>query len=109
MQRTLFEADHEAYRATVREFFDREVAPNLDVWDRDRMIDRSVFRTAAKHGIFGLEIPEEFGGAGVKDYRYRLIVCEEAARVQATAFNVTLGLFDDIVTGYLLDLTTDEQ
>jgi alkylation response protein AidB-like acyl-CoA dehydrogenase len=109
VQRHLFEADHETYRATVREFFDREVVPQLDTWDRERMIDRSVFATAAKYGIFGLEIPERFGGAGVSDYRYRMVVCEEAARVQATAFNVTLGLFDDIMLSYLIDLTTDEQ
>jgi len=109
MQRDLYEQDHESYRDTVREFFDREVAPQLESWDRERMIDRSIFHIAAKQGIYGLQIPEQYGGAGVDDYRYRLIVCEEAARVHATAFNVTLGLFDDIMMSYLIKLTTDEQ
>ena len=109
MKRRLYEADHEAYRESVREFFDREVVPHYAGWEADRMIDRSVYLTAAKQGIYALEIPEEYGGAGVRDYRYRLIVCEESARVHATSFNLSLGLFDDIVLSYLLDLTTAEQ
>jgi alkylation response protein AidB-like acyl-CoA dehydrogenase len=109
VERDLYEADHDSYRAGVREFFAREVAPHYLQWEADRLVDRSVFPVAAKQGVYGLEIPEEYGGSGVRDYRYRLIVCEESARVHTTSFNVTLGLFDDIVIGYLLGLTTPEQ
>jgi alkylation response protein AidB-like acyl-CoA dehydrogenase len=109
MERTLYEPDHEAYRQVVREFFEREVVPHLEQWDDDHLIDRSIFPIAAKQGIFGLEIPEEYGGSGVRDYRYRLIVSEEAERAHATALNVTLGLIDDLVLSYFLELATPEQ
>jgi alkylation response protein AidB-like acyl-CoA dehydrogenase len=109
MRRALYTDDHEQYRATVREFFAREVEPHFLRWEQDKLIDPAVFRAAATQGIYALAVPEEYGGAGETDYRYRMVVNEEAARVGATSFNMTLGLQDDLVLAYLLDLTTDEQ
>jgi len=73
------------------------------------MIDRAVFARAAKAGIYGLQIDERFGGAGESDYRYRMIVCEEVARIFAFSFGLTVSLQDDLVLHYLLDLTDEEQ
>jgi alkylation response protein AidB-like acyl-CoA dehydrogenase len=105
----LYGPDHEAYRETVREFLARDVVPYQLDWDRQRMIDRTVFARAAKAGIYGLQIDERFGGAGEHDYRYRMVVCEELARVFAFSFGLTVSLQDDLVLHYLLDLTTEEQ
>lgn len=109
MRRELYTDDHEQYRATVREFLAREVEPHYLDWERAGGIDPAVFRTAAEAGVYALAVPEEFGGAGETDYRYRMVVNEEVARVGATSFGMTLGLQDDLVLSYLLDLTTDEQ
>ncbi|QFS90421.1 Acyl-CoA dehydrogenase [Mycobacterium sp. THAF192] len=109
MKRRLYEEDHDAYRETVREFLAREVIPHQDDWDRDRWIDRSIFSRAAKSGIYALQIPEEYGGAGESDYRFRMVVCEEIARINALSFGLTVSLQDDLVLHYLLDLTNDEQ
>jgi alkylation response protein AidB-like acyl-CoA dehydrogenase len=109
MHRELYEADHDAYRATVREFLAREVVPHQHDWDRDRWIDRAVFARAAKAGIYALQIDEVYGGAGESDYRYRMVVCEEVAHVNAYSFGLTVSLQDDLVLHYLLDLTNDEQ
>ena len=80
MQRTQFEADHEAYRETVREFLAREIEPNYERWEQERLISRSAWLAAGKFGILGLGISEEFGGAGVTDFRFRQVVFEEVAR-----------------------------
>jgi alkylation response protein AidB-like acyl-CoA dehydrogenase len=109
VKRTLYESDHEAYRETVREFLSREVVPHQDDWDRDHWIDREVFARAAKAGIYALQIDEKYGGAGEPDYRYRMVVSEEIARINALSFGLTISLQDDLVLHYLLDLTTDEQ
>ena len=109
MRRTLYGPDHEAYRETVREFLAREVVPYQHDWDRQHMIDRAVFARAAKAGIYALQIDERFGGAGEHDYRYRMVVCEEVARVFAFSFGLTVSLQDDLVLHYLLDLTNEEQ
>jgi alkylation response protein AidB-like acyl-CoA dehydrogenase len=109
MRRALYTDDHEQYRQTVREFFSRDVEPHYLQWEKNGLIDREALRTAAAQGIYALAVPEEYGGAGETDYRYRMVVNEEVARVGATSFGMTLGLQDDLVLAYLLDLTTEEQ
>ncbi|RHW25738.1 acyl-CoA dehydrogenase [Nocardioides immobilis] len=109
MERTLFTEDHEAYRETVREFVAREVTPRHDKWEEARWIDRDVFPAAAAAGVYALQVPEKYGGAGESDYRYRVVSAEEIARAHATSFGVTTSLQDDLVLHYLLDLTNDEQ
>jgi alkylation response protein AidB-like acyl-CoA dehydrogenase len=109
VKRTLYGPDHEAYRETVHEFLSREVEPHQDEWNREHWIDREVFARAAKAGIYALQVGEQYGGAGESDYRYRMIVCEEVARINALSFGLTVSLQDDLVLHYLLDLTNDEQ
>jgi len=109
LKRAFYQADHEVYRETVREFLAREVVPHQDDWDREHWIDRAVFARAAKAGIYALQIGEEYGGAGEPDYRYRMVVSEEIARINALSFGLTISLQDDLVLHYLLDLTNDEQ
>jgi alkylation response protein AidB-like acyl-CoA dehydrogenase len=105
----LYGPDHEAYRETVREFLAREVVPHHEDWERERWIDRTVFTRAAKAGVYALQIAGEYGGAGEPDYRYRMVTCEEIARVNTLSFGVTISLQDDLVLHYLIDLTNDEQ
>ena len=109
MRRQLFTDDHEAYRSTVREFVAREVTPHYERWEAERLIDRSVWEAAGKSGLIGLAIPEEYGGAGERDYRYRVVVAEEMARVAASALGLSFGLQDDILLPYFLNLSTEEQ
>src|SRR5688500_3628315 len=109
MQRTIFEKDHEAYRETVREFLAREIEPHYERWESDKLIDRSAWLAAGKSGLVGLGAPEEFGGAGVTDYRFRYVVAEEIARTATTSFGSGLSVHDDIVIPYIVDLGTDEQ
>lgn len=109
MDRTLFDEDHESYRTMVREFVTREVAPHHDAWEEARWIDRKVFRSAAAAGVYALQIPQQYGGSGEPDYRYRVVSAEEIARAHATSFGVSTSLQDDLVLHYLLDLTNEEQ
>jgi alkylation response protein AidB-like acyl-CoA dehydrogenase len=109
MKRALYDADHERYRETVREFLAREVVPHQDAWNTNHWIDREVFAKAAAAGVYALQVGEEYGGAGEPDYRYRMVACEEIARVNALSFGLTISLQDDLVLAYLMDLTDDEQ
>ena len=85
MPQNFYDADHEAFRASVREFVNREVTPNLDRWEEERSTGRIVWKAAGAQGILGIRIPEEFGGGGAADYRFRCVVQEELARVGAAA------------------------
>lgn len=109
MKRELYTEDHELYRDTVRQFLNREVVPHFLEWDDKRWIDPDVYAKAAESGIYALQVPPEYGGAGERDFRYRMIVCEEVAKCGANSFGLTLALQDDLVLHYLLDLTSEEQ
>jgi alkylation response protein AidB-like acyl-CoA dehydrogenase len=107
MQRDLFDADHDAFRETVRTFLAKEVLPHHDQWERDGQVDRAVREAAGAAGLLGTDVPEEFGGGGVDDFRYNCIVTEELAR--AGTSGVGFPLQNDVIAPYLLRLATDEQ
>jgi alkylation response protein AidB-like acyl-CoA dehydrogenase len=108
MDRELFEGDHEAYRETVREFISREIEPNYERWESERLIERSAWTSAGSAGIIGLSVPEEYGGAGVDDYRFRYIVAEEIARSATTSFGVGVALHDDVAIPYVAELGSEQ-
>ncbi|MFZ2176478.1 MAG: acyl-CoA dehydrogenase family protein, partial [Rhodococcus sp. (in: high G+C Gram-positive bacteria)] len=109
MPQPFYDADHEAFRDIVREFVNREVTPNLDRWEDERSTGRDVWKSAGAHGILGIRVPEEFGGGGMRDYRFRCVVQEELARVGAAALASGFSINEDIVASYLTTFGTPEQ
>jgi acyl-CoA dehydrogenase len=109
MRSDFYDDEHEAFRESVREFVARHIAPHLAQWEADGLTDRDLYRKMGEAGMVGLAIPEEYGGMGVDDYRFRLVISEELSRVGAASVNATFGVHDDIVLAYLLDLATPEQ
>ncbi|MGQ0843372.1 MAG: acyl-CoA dehydrogenase family protein [Sporichthyaceae bacterium] len=108
MQRTIFETEHEQFRATCREFLARHVTPHHDQWEADGLVDRQVYVEAAKQGVLGFNVPEEFGGGGVQDdWRFNAILGEESCR--AFALGPMFNLQADVLAPYLLKQTNDEQ
>jgi len=107
MRRTVFEAEHEQFRAVVREFLAREVAPHAQAWEDAGIVDREVYRAAGKHGVIGFNVPEQFGGGGVADFRFNAIVAEELAT--AGPGTPAFTLHNDIVAPYLTSLASPEQ
>ncbi|MCF3939643.1 acyl-CoA dehydrogenase family protein [Gordonia tangerina] len=109
MQSDLFDADHELFGESVRGFVTKNVVPNLEKWDADRLIDRETWRAAGAQGILGLAAPAEYGGPGETDYRFRVVIQSEIARVGASALQSGFSTNDDIVLNYLLRHADDEQ
>jgi alkylation response protein AidB-like acyl-CoA dehydrogenase len=108
MDRNIFEADHDTYRDSVRTFLGKEVVPHYDAWERAGIVPRELFTQAAELGVFAA-VPEQYGGAGVKDFRYNAIFTEESAYAGVMPAALGPGLQADICMPYLLDLTNDEQ
>jgi alkylation response protein AidB-like acyl-CoA dehydrogenase len=108
LERSLFEQEHLDFRRSVRGFIARSVTPSLDRFRSERAIDREFWLVAGEQGLLGLEIPAEYGGAGVSDRRFTAILCEELARTRL-ALASCVGIQVDVVMPYLLELTTQEQ
>jgi alkylation response protein AidB-like acyl-CoA dehydrogenase len=107
MQKDLYTADHEAFRDTARGFIERYITPHHEEWEKLGIVDRGVWLEAGKHGLLGFELPEEFGGGGVEDFRYNSVLNEELTR--AGASGIGFGLHNDVVAPYLTRLATEEQ
>ena len=108
MDRTIFEPEHDDYRRSVRAFIEREVVPAYPEWEKAGIVPKSLFRGLGDLGIFAA-VPEEYGGAGVADFRYNAVVSEEAAYAGVAPAILGPTLQADICMPYLLDLTNDEQ
>ncbi len=108
MQREIYDEDHEAFRASVKEFLDREVVPHLEEHAENHVLPREFWKSAGAQGFLGLEVPEEYGGMGAEDYRFNAVLTEELAKVNMTLPSC-VGIHADIVAPYLVHLTTEEQ
>jgi alkylation response protein AidB-like acyl-CoA dehydrogenase len=108
-RRSLFDDDHEAFRASVREFLARRVADHVEAWEKQGDIPREVWLAAGGQGFLGLNAPEEYGGGGTEDYRFRVAMIEELARVPAVSLAAGFATQTDIVLPYLFDFATPEQ
>ncbi|WP_232679541.1 acyl-CoA dehydrogenase family protein [Nocardioides sp. R-C-SC26] len=74
--------EHEAFRRSVREFAEAEIAPHAAQWDRDHHFPVDVVQQMGDLGLFGLTAPEEFGGAGEDgDFTSLCVAIEELGRV----------------------------
>ena len=104
--RTLFNADHEGFRDTVRRFIAREIAPFHAGWEEQGFVDREVWRKAGAAGLLCLTMPEVYGGAGA-DKLFSVVLIEELTG--AGASGIGFGLHNEIVAPYLLRYGTDEQ
>jgi acyl-CoA dehydrogenase len=107
MRRGIFTADHETFRELARDFVAKEVVPNYAQWEHAGQMPRAVFERLGSLGLLGMAIPEEFGGDGVNDYRYNVVLQEEAARALVTLGTVRTQL--DVILPYFLAYTDDAQ
>ena len=106
MKRNLFSPEHELFRATAREFFQREVVPHQERWMEAGIVDREAWRKAGEAGLLCPWLPEEYGGPG-GDFLHSVIVIEELARAHESGF--ALPLHSDVVVPYIASFASEEQ
>ncbi|MBE8516991.1 acyl-CoA dehydrogenase family protein [Amycolatopsis sp. H6(2020)] len=107
MRRTIFTEEHELFRRSARTYFEKECVPFVEEWEADGKVSREAWLKAGEQGLLGWEVPEEYGGSGVGDFRYNAILTEEYWA--SGAVGIGLGLQNDIMAPYLITLTTPEQ
>ncbi len=108
MPRNIYEEEHEDFRASVREFVERNLKPRAEEFIREHTIPREVWLEAGKQGFLGLDIPEEYGGTGAGDFRFNAVAAEEWSHF-AAAVATCFGIHSDVCPPYIVDLGTEEQ
>ncbi|HEU5484714.1 MAG TPA: acyl-CoA dehydrogenase family protein [Microlunatus sp.] len=108
MQRTIFDDDHEAFRDTCRTFVDRQLRPNQEKHIANHEFGREMWLELGKQHLLGLNVPTEYGGSGVDDPRFSMVLAEELSKL-AVAYSSCVGIHADCVAPYLVDLCTPAQ
>lgn len=107
LRRTVFNEDHEAFRQTIRAFIESEVSPHFQEWFDAGIVPREFYYKLADLGVFGINVDEEYGGAGINSHKFEAILSEETARAGVnfggSGVHVLLGL------PYIKALATEEQ
>ncbi len=106
IKRELFNADHDAFRDTVRRFIDKEIAPFHADWEEEGVVPRTLWLKAGAAGMLCCTVPEEYGGLGL-DYLFDVVVFEEMARSGFTGPGFLIHC--DLVSTYLKSFGTEAQ
>ncbi len=92
---------------SVRELCDRLIVPNAAKWDQEERFPHEVIAPMAEMGLFGMQIPEEYGGAGMKFLDF-VIALEEVAHADAS-IGLTMASHNSLCTGHLFLAGNEEQ
>ncbi|MFT4009568.1 MAG: acyl-CoA dehydrogenase family protein [Nocardioidaceae bacterium] len=105
--RPLMEQVHDDLRQTARTFFEKEVQPHNQTWAKAGIVPRDTWLKAGKTGLLCVDVPEAYGGPGIDDFRFNVVVAEEQGRVGASGPG--FSVHSDIIVPYLTSLGTEEQ
>ncbi len=97
----------EAFRRSVREFAEAEIAPIARVHDEESRFPWETVRRMAKLGYFGVNVSERWGGLGL-DYISYLLVIEELARIDVS-HSITVSAHSTLGASPILKFGTDTQ
>lgn len=107
MRRLTFDLEHDQFRDSVRKFIESEVAPHVERWHEEGMVDRDLFLKAGANGLLCTWAEERYAGLGIADFRFEQIIMEENARHGDLGFYI--HLHSNLVAPYIANLGTDEQ
>ena len=107
MQRLIFGPEHDVFRSSVRRFFRKEIEPHTEKWRQQGHVDREAYLKAGAQSLLLTWANEQYGGAGIEDFRYSQIVMEENWRHGDSGFYIQLH--SDLVAPYIKILGNEEQ
>lgn len=104
----LFTDEHNAIRATIAQFIDKEINPHVDEWEKDGIFPaHDVFKKMGDLGLLGIHKPTEYGGMGL-DYSYQIVFSEELGRIRCGGVPMAIGVQTDMATPALARFGSDE-
>jgi alkylation response protein AidB-like acyl-CoA dehydrogenase len=109
VRRTLHGPEHQSFRESVRRFIAEEIAPRDQEWEAAGIVPRDLFARAGEMGMLAFEAEEQFGGAGVDDFRFNQILDEEIAYAGVTGSGMGLTLHNDVCVPYFMRYCNAEQ
>ncbi|MDQ8045971.1 MAG: acyl-CoA dehydrogenase family protein [Patulibacter sp.] len=109
IRREIFDDVHEDYRESFRAFLQAEVVPNHEAWKKAHIVPRELFTKAAEGGFIAMDIPEEYDGVGIDDWRFHAVLAEECAYAAVQSSWMGPSVVNDLGLPYLLAAANEEQ
>jgi len=107
MQPYLMTGELTMFRDAVRRFIEKEVVPYHEQWEKDGIVPRDLWLKTGEMGFLCMNVPEEYSGGGVDDYRFNTILNEEMCRVGALGPGFIVH--NELVAPYLMAYGTQAQ
>ena len=85
MNSMYFTEEHQLFRASFRDFLQKEVVPYIEQWEKSGTIDRFIWKKFGEMGFFGINYPTQYGGMNL-DLFYTVIFLEELQKVKSSGF-----------------------
>lgn len=107
LERKIYASDeHKMMQAMIQEFIANEVLDQVDLWEKNGMVSREIWKRAGELGLLCMDMPEIYGGGGL-DFTFNALFIEEFAKkgISGPGFS----LHSDIVAPYLLNYGTEAQ
>ena len=95
-----FTEEHEVFRASFKEFLQKEVVPHINKWEKDGEIERFIWKKFGEMGYFGLSTPEEYGGLDL-DLFYTVIFLEEMQKINSGGFAAAMWAHEYLAMTHL--------
>jgi acyl-CoA dehydrogenase len=95
-----FTEEHDAFRASFKDFLQKEVVPFIDKWEKTGTIERFIWKKFGEMGYFGLCTPEEYGGLDL-DLFYTVIFLEELQKVNSGGFAAAMWAHEYLAMTHL--------
>jgi 3-sulfinopropanoyl-CoA desulfinase len=99
--------DQRVLQASVREMCERLIIPNARRWDEEERFPHEIVPALGERGLLGMQIPEAYGGAGMKFHDY-VIALEEVAHADASV-GLTMASHNSLCTGHIYLAATEAQ
>lgn len=104
----IYNEEHEIFRQSVAEFAAREITPRNAEWEKNKMVSREIWEKLGEAGFLCMQVDEQYGGLGIKDFRYNAIFAEELGKTGCSGPAIGFPLHNDIVCPYIEHYASEE-
>jgi len=107
MRDNILTEEHQLFKESVNAFLAKEAVPHNEKWEKAGIVDRSIWTKAGELGMLCMDMPEQYGGMGIKDFRYNALVTEAMVKHQVAGPGFVLQ--NDVMAPYFETYFTDAQ
>lgn len=106
--RSLYSEEHSIFRQAVEDFVKKEMVPYHADWEKNKGVARSFWKKMGENGFLSLQVPQEYGGMGITDFRYNAILVEVLNRTGCSGPGIGVPVHSDIAVPYITKYGQEE-